>query len=176
MANSKSNLNVKFTENALMLTPSNVITYRLNFNETLPQAKLVYDQASHAFDVRGTQKNSETAAILVGKTIQLEMDINGRLLYAWGYSPREGWADGIVTPPDSQSGSVYADTGEQPERGIAYEDSTIGGKVTFDKHTSWCRIGDENAQVTWKIEIEHGAVLGFDDAKQLQSVWLRVES
>lgn len=80
--------------------------------------RLLYRPADHAFDFKVADARTDvhsvqgTASLLVG-TIQVAVDPNtGRLLFAWGYSPVQGWRRSAIIPLPQERGRALMDASD----------------------------------------------------------------
>lgn len=115
----------------------------------------------------------QTAPLVVSKTLSLEFNVaTGRILYLWGYSPKETWKKGEVSDPSPAKGAVFVEFDDRkPEPGVGIDvDTLFDVQEVFDANTGWVLIGVHNADQA--VEIATGIVLGLDGDK-LVAVWLK---
>ncbi len=97
-----------------------------------------------------------------------------RLLYVWGYAPREAWRRLRVTlPPNVKSGQVFVELDRVIQRGqVVQLGDRLSTSMKFDKRTGWfeCSIGDSDRG----IEFAENTIAGLH-GDELVAVWLRPE-
>ncbi|HSX29730.1 MAG TPA: hypothetical protein VLE73_04185 [Candidatus Saccharimonadales bacterium] len=145
--------------------------YNIDFEGQPTKGTLVYIEEDHAFNFTGFDKRMKTAAITINETLQVEFLVEtGKVVYVWGYYPKESWGSGKVVPPHHTNGEVYVDVGEAPDMGVGYEEPSVVGKAVFDRESGWFHIGAPECSTC--IEVADHTVLGFDVENHLRSVWL----
>lgn len=115
-----------------------------------------------------------SASLIVGRTLQAKFSISdGRLLYVWGYAPRESWhvESGSLTFT-SFVGQVFVQNLDDPaEPGVGYESSLHDGDVRYYSSSGHFAIGDP-AEADVLVEIASGVVIGVKQ-DQLQCIVLK---
>src|SRR5687768_2012252 len=75
----------------------------------LVPGRLVYRRAEHSFDVE-PRPTAGVSSLLVND-VQIEVDEDGCLMYAWGFCPQESWSIGVVDQPEAIIGRLqYVET------------------------------------------------------------------
>ena len=131
---------------------------------------LSYERSDHAFAFRPSDPQQVREMLTEGRTslafgtIQLEVAVStGRCLFAWGYSPRQGWVEADLSNlPKAMGGacSLIADL----EDGISQRVSETNPEVLFDRSSNRTALLVDGHAPAWSIEIAEGvSVLGTED-------------
>jgi hypothetical protein len=118
----------------------------------------------------------QTAPLVISRTLSLEFNVaTGRILYLWGYSPKETWSKKDVPPPQAVRGAVFVELdGRKPQPGVGIDvDTLYDAKEVFDPKTGWILIGSNEGVPEEVVEIATGILLGLHKG-DLVAIWLRL--
>ena len=128
---------------------------------------LSYESKDHAFAFRPldpvglSETLAEGRASLAFGTIQLEVAVaDGLCLFAWGYSPRQGWiqADLSVLPPRKRGACKVV--GELDD-GLSKQLFDANSQVLFDRSRHQTAVILGGGTPEWSVEVADGvSVLG----------------
>lgn len=127
---------------------------------------LVYREGDHAFDFRPSDPGaagSATTSLLIG-TVQVEVDTqSGRLLFAWGYSPAQGWQRSSPFDPLShkRGEAVLSGAAElRPGVSVPLVDASDVRRLV-DPHAGVVRVVQPGVSLTRMFTIASGVGLLF---------------
>ncbi len=135
----------------------------------IPSITLVYRPMDHAFDVE--PKPLGGGASLLVNDLQLELDEDGRVLYAWGLCPQTSWTEEAGEPPRARRAVLVAQLPADFSPGMSMRLNTHLWPVTVDRRSGWVRVGGTHESDD-AVEFALGMVATFLD-RQLVGVWLR---
>jgi hypothetical protein len=121
----------------------------------------------------GVARVNGGSSVLIGTlSIEVEPD-TGRLLYPWGYHPREAWRETELQFPHADLGLAHADEGRVFIPGTSYLIAEVGEWVTFVDLRSGClRLRRPNhVDDDEQVQIAEGVVLGLNGG-ELNSLWM----
>ncbi len=123
----------------------------------------------------GTTKTVTDATSLSLGTIQLEVDIESRLvLQVWGYHPREAWIPGLVQAPEAVRGGLRVHESTKLARGVSVPITCDTSWVTtFDPASGWLSIHcDDVEPPRTVVEFAESTLAGLS-LTRLVALWLR---
>jgi hypothetical protein len=132
------------------------------------KGELSYIASDRSFDFDLKDKisilkdDAKTATLIVSHTLQVEFLIaSGRLLYAWGYLPRESWKSGVgeIEVKDVVEGSIYVHQDES-QMGTGYDTALVNAPAVFYERSGQLIIGSPE-QASTKIEIAQNTIIGL---------------
>ena len=138
---------------------------------------LVYVPNDYAFDFRTMVKPDQHSSVQIN-SLQLAVNCDGTVLYAYGYCPLLKHRETDLFPPAaSRPGGLFASRQKEWAPGIAY---TIGGPtdwpVWINKKGGWVCLGEPRYKGPVEaIEFATDSIAVLDGTK-LVAVWLRPEA
>ena len=138
----------------------------------LSQAALVYRPEEYSFVVE--PKPESGVASLLLDDLQLEIDLQGHLLYPWGLCSHTTWRPMTAIPPRYVQGSVSAGIEREITPGISWRLPHPGRWLVFvNRQAGWVCVGDPLAKDgSEAIEFSPGCVIVLS-RDQPVALWLR---
>ncbi|MCG8423628.1 MAG: hypothetical protein MJE77_37495 [Proteobacteria bacterium] len=135
-----------------------------------PRVTPVYRSQDFAFDVE-PKPESGGASVLVND-VQLEVDEDGVVLYAWGLCPHTTWSETCDALPTTRRGMLRAELPDDFTPGTSIRVNRERWPVAANPETGWVRIGESSA-VDDCIEFADGMVACLA-AGRLVSLWIHL--
>ena len=120
-----------------------------------PRFTPVYRSQDFAFDVE--PKPERGGASVLVNDVQLEVDEEGEVLYAWGLCPHTTWSETYDSPPTTRRGTLLAELPDDFVLGTSIRINRDRWPVAANPETGWVRIGESGA-VEDCIEFADGMV------------------
>jgi hypothetical protein len=130
---------------------------------------LMYRETEHSIDFTTTETPAEVTALSGGSasllldTLQLAVGVaEPRLLFPYGYCPRESWRKNHVQPPKSEEGIVIVQAEPTLRTGEAVQiDSEAWGPWWHDPTTNWLSRTREDIAPDQFVEVAAAFVVGL---------------
>jgi hypothetical protein len=132
------------------------------------ELSLFFEESDPLAQVQSGRDRTEISVGPVDLTVHLP---TGKVLFASGYAPREGWRPGTVTPPPHQAGAV-AVTGLDALPGMAVRVDAGKYGIALDGCTGWLQV-TAGVPTHEALAFAEGTVIGVDAAGGLSGLWLK---
>lgn len=145
--------------------------------------RLTYAESEQSFDfipdgslAELAPSSQEGTTGLVVESLQLETAVeDGRVLYAWGYSPRDSWQNAELQLPPATDGVCTAHTtGDELVPGVSERVSKTPWIAQFDATSRVFRVAFGGEPLRHVTRIAAGVYVGVQD-DQLSELWLQPE-
>ncbi len=150
------------------------ITFSVGEAGSCVEGTLVYVPTDYAFDFRVTVGPNEYSSIQIN-SLQLAIDYDGTVLYAYGYCPLLKYHETDLVPPAlNRAARLFASSETEWIPGIA---QTIGGPTSWpiwiNRNCGWVCLGDPGYEESVEaIEFAPDSIAVLNGTK-LVAVWLR---
>jgi hypothetical protein len=134
------------------------------------EGKVIYLSTDHAFQ---TTPSPPFWSSLEVNTLELVLDVTGRVTGVWGYCPRSSWKQTKLLLPKASVGSVICTGFPNFQDRISRAINNNPWEVCVDNTLGWVCIGKSNANSAY-FEVLNGFFMGIKDSV-LQSFWLKIE-
>ena len=159
-----------------------MINFRTAPGDALP-GRLTYSGADQSFEfipdgdiAEAAPESQEGTTSLVLDSLQLETAVeDGRILYAWGYSPRTSWHNTTLQLPQVVDGVCTAQTtGDEFVPGVSERVSKSPWIPEFDPASGVLRVASGMESSQQVIRIATGVFVGIQEGR-LSELWLHPE-
>jgi len=134
---------------------------------------LVYRKEDYSFDIEPLVESGD-ASILINE-LQLEIDYNGKIMYAWGYCPLINHKETREFPKDYKKHSLLALLDKSVSPGISYVlNEDCRWQVYFNKREGWICLGNPNTKHKQLIEFAPNCIATME-GKEIIAIWLHPE-
>lgn len=137
--------------------------------------KVVYRAEEYSFDFEAPSCDGGISSILIND-VQLEIDEEGRVLWAWGVCPYSIWEQTSSTPPDYIRGSLVALLDKEIIPGVSYRLTEPGAwRVYVNPDQGWVCVGNlvESGSIE-AVEFATDTIAVVKD-EVLKAIWLHPE-
>jgi len=128
-----------------------------------------------------TPSGGFTSALL--DDLNLELDIEGRVISVWGLCPHTRWKEADLMPPDAEFGELFVVPSVPLKAGVSVP---INDKkywpVLVDPSSGWVRVTSEATATataavgtTSLVKIMPGVIVQITEEGKLAGLWLRPE-
>lgn len=126
---------------------------------------------SFAVEMRPGPLPSAFTSVQVNE-LQLQLDDEGRVLYADGYCPHLGWSETQGTPPSAHRAGLFVKDVDFVA-GVSVALSASRWPVSVNRKLGWVCIGEQRASASCSgVEFATGSI-AVVDAGSLKSIWLK---
>ena len=134
------------------------------------ELSLFFEESDPLAQVQSGRDRTEISVGPVDLTIHVP---TGKVLFASGYAPRQGWQPGAVAPPPHQAGAVTV-SGLDALPGVTVRVDARQYGVTHDGRTGWLEV-TAGAPTHDALAFAEGSVIGVDADGGLSGLWLKPE-
>ena len=150
--------------------------FRVSPELAITEGELVYVPEDYAFNFFSERPDICLSAItsVVIDTLQLPIDIQGQILYVWGYWPHTSWQHANISPPSFQECSLFAELEtDDIVPGISKRISgTEKWETFFNPDTNWICIGSPEISINAvAIKFASGCLAVLVN-NYLEAIWL----
>jgi hypothetical protein len=138
-------------------------------------SKLVYRESEHSFDVLGRAAGGISSLLV--EDLNLELDDQGRVLYAWGLCPRTQWVQASLRPPRAERRKLLVTSGAPETPGTSRRLGAGGHwSALVSNDGAWVCIANSPAEEEQEaVEFMPGAIAVLDHLNRLKALWLRLD-
>lgn len=147
--------------------------FEFNPNEEILNVLVIYRPQEGSFDVETPHASLPSAFTSVQvNELQLQLDEQGRVLYADGYCPHFGWCETQATPPSTHRAALFVKDVDFVA-GVSVALSTSRWPVSVNRKMGWVCIGEQRPSASCSaIEFATGCI-ALVDGGSLKSIWLK---
>jgi len=140
-------------------------------NAEIAIGKVVYSAKGYCF---GFEPHIVGGTSILINDVQLEVDMDGYLLYAWGACPYTKWLDMDAEPPPATRARIQVKEWELiPGVSTMINPDKIWD-VWVNRKTRWVCVGNyRNLPGSIYVEFASDSIIGFSPALEVISLWLR---
>jgi hypothetical protein len=104
--------------------------------------------------------------------LQLQLDEQGRVLYADGYCPHVGWSETQATPPSAHRATLFVKDVDFVA-GVSVALSTSRWTVSVNRSMGWVCVGEQRSSASCSaVEFASGSIAVVDGGS-LKAIWLK---
>jgi hypothetical protein len=147
--------------------------FEFQSNEKILNVSVIYRPQEGSFDVETSHASLPSAFTSVQvNELQLQLDEQGRVLYADGYCPHFGWCETRATPPSASRAALFV-RDVNFVAGVSVAISTSRWPVSVNRKMGWVCIGEQLPSASCiAVEFATGSI-ALVDGGALKSVWLK---
>ncbi len=135
---------------------------------------LVYRSEDYSFDIEPLDGSGDTSIMI--NELQLEIDHEGKIMYAWGYCPLAKHEETNEFPHGYKRHSLVASLDKPLVPGISFRlNEDRRWPIYINKKKGWVCLGNPNTKDKQLIEFAPNCIATMD-GKELIAVWLHPEN
>lgn len=155
--------------------------FRYQPKPTVNPGKQVYNEADKSIDfqVQNELKENfnESFALIVSHTLQVDVDLKDlRLIYCWGYCPKESWSidDRTLSLEHAIASDVFLEPSQSVYKAhMAYDSDLYQEKTIFYVNSNTLSIGNCNEGDTL-LQVQNGLYIALKD-KSLSCIFIKFD-
>jgi hypothetical protein len=141
----------------------------------IPNRVLIYRANEYSFDVTPSASDAFASALL--DDLNLELDVNGKVVSIWGMCPHTRWKEAALSPPSAIFGEVYFVPDTPLVRGVStrLNNDKKYRPVLVDLAAGWVCVQGEGAAAS-SVKILPGVIIEITAQGDLCALWLKPDS
>ena len=146
--------------------------FKSELSQPICTGDLTYIPDDYSFQFRPLNCEDAITSIVVND-LQLQVNANGRVLWAVGLCPHTSWLDASLAPPPAYPGLLIAMVQEELVPGVSLRLTSPGGWPMYaDPRSGWVSLGDpERSEGEETVEFATSS-LAVLRSGELAAIWL----